>query len=80
MPGQEGLALPYTLEDLLRAALDDYVTRHADEVVKKLPPEKRVEGLSPEQRLEGLSPEERRATLEALQRRVKANGSSPSSE
>jgi hypothetical protein len=63
----------------------EFVRQSIDELLKKLPPEKRLEGLSPEERLEGLSPEERlaglsaeelRAALEAVQRRLQANGPS----
>jgi hypothetical protein len=56
--------------------LEEFVRQSIDELLKKLPPEKRLEGLSPEQRLEGLSPEELRAALEAVQRRLQANGPS----
>jgi len=60
-----------------------------DELLAKLPPEKRLEGLSPEERLEGLSPKERleglsaeelRQTLEAARRRLQANGPSSTPE
>jgi hypothetical protein len=56
------------------------VKTHSDEILKRLPPENRLEGLSAEKRLEGLSAEERisgipRETLEALLRKLKAKDS-----
>jgi hypothetical protein len=56
--------------------LEEFVARSIDELLQKLPPEKRLEGLSPEDRLKGLSPEELRAMMEAAQRRLQANGPS----
>jgi hypothetical protein len=65
---QENLAMPYTLDDLVRDTIDDLVKTHPDEILKKLPVEKRLEGLSPEKRLEGLSPEKRLEGLSAEKR------------
>jgi hypothetical protein len=72
--------MPYTMEDLVRETLDELVEINPDEVLKRLPVEKRLEGLSPEERLEGLSAEELikgipLETLEALLRELKAKGS-----
>jgi hypothetical protein len=39
--------------------LDEFVRQTIDELLKELPPAKRLQGLSPEERLKGLSPEER---------------------
>jgi hypothetical protein len=78
---QEGLTMPDALEEFTRQTID--------EILKKLPAEKRLEGLSAEKRLEGLSAEERVRGLspdellaalspearEALLRRLKDNGS-----
>ncbi len=91
----------------MASQLEEFVRQSIDELLKKLPPqkrleglspeerleglppekrleglspEKRLEGLSPEERLEGLSPEELRAAMEAVQRRLKANGSSAKPE
>jgi hypothetical protein len=50
----EGLKVPYTLDDFYR----DFIQSHADEILEKLPPERRVKGLSPEQRVKGLSADE----------------------
>ena len=47
---QEGLDMPYTLEDFRR----DYVKKH----LKDLTLEERLEGLSPAERVQGLSPDE----------------------
>jgi hypothetical protein len=65
--------------------LQEFLRQNIDELLRTLPPEKRMEGLSPEERVEGLSAEElARAippeTLEALLRQCKTNGSSPKSE
>jgi hypothetical protein len=59
--------------------LDEFVRETIDELLKELPPKKRLEGLSPEQRLEGLSPEELeelRVAVAAAQRRLQSNGPS----
>jgi hypothetical protein len=68
------LFLAYQEDPEMAKQLEEFVRQSIDELLKKLPPEKRLEGLSPEERLEGLSPEELRATLEAVQRRLQANG------
>jgi hypothetical protein len=54
------VTMSYTLEDFQR----DFLARHGRELIKKLPPEQRVEGLTPEQRVEGLSVEELERLLE----------------
>ena len=78
------LFLAYQEDPEMSAKLEEFVRQSIDEMLKKLPPEKRLEGLSPDerleglspdQRLEGLSPEELQAVLEAAQRRLRANGS-----
>ncbi len=87
---REGMPMPYTMEDLVRETIDELVKTHPDEIARKLPPEKRLEGLTPEKRLEGLTPEKRleglsadeliegisRETLEALLRQLKRRGPS----
>jgi len=70
------LFLAYKEDPEMAAQLEEFVRQSIDELLKKLPPEKRLEGLSPEERLQGLSPEELRVVLEAAQRRLRANGSS----
>jgi hypothetical protein len=70
------LFLAYQEDPAMANQLEEFVRQSIDELLKKLPPEKRLEGLSPEERLEGLSPEELRAALEAVQRRLQANGPS----
>ncbi len=66
---QEGLTMPYTVEDYLREkardAIRDMSTEELREIAKRLPAKARLEGLSPNDRLEGLS-EEEIASLEAL--------------
>jgi hypothetical protein len=52
----------------MASQLQDFVQQSIDELLKKLPPEKRLEGVSPEQRLEGLSPEQRLEGLSPEQR------------
>ncbi len=74
------LFLTYQEDPEMASKLEEFVRQSIDELLKKLPPEKRLEGLSPEERLEGLSPEDLRAALEAIQRRLGANGSSAKSE
>jgi hypothetical protein len=67
----EGLTKSYTMADFRR----DYVKERfselppedQEEVLKSLPPEKRLAGLPPEERLAGLPPEERLAGLSARQ-------------
>jgi hypothetical protein len=59
--------------------LQEFVRQTIDELLRSLPPEKRMEGLPPEERLKGLSPEEQLRALspearEALVRELKANG------
>ncbi len=71
---QEGLPMPYTLQDLVRDTIDELVQTHPDEIVRKLPTRKRLEGLSPDERLEGLSPDER---LEGLSPDERLEGLSP---
>jgi len=48
-------------------ALKEYAREALKELLKDVPPEKRLEGLSPEKRLEGLSPEQRLEGLSAEQ-------------
>jgi hypothetical protein len=57
---QEGIAMPYTLDDFRR----DYLRQH----VQELPPEERLKGLAPEERLKGLTPDEVLAGLSPEQR------------
>jgi hypothetical protein len=67
----EGLAMTYTMEDFQR----DYAKKHfaqltpeeQEEVLRTLPPERRLAGLPPEQRLAGLPLEQRLAGLSAEQ-------------
>jgi hypothetical protein len=54
--------------------LEEFVRQSVEELLRKLPPEKRLEGLSAEERLEGLSPEELREALQEIQRRLQTNG------
>ncbi len=56
--------------------LEEFVRQSIDELLKTLPPEKRMEGLSPKERLIGLSPEELRTMAEEAQRLLGAKGSS----
>jgi hypothetical protein len=65
---QEGIPMPEKLQELAQ--------RTIDEMLKTLPPEKRLEGLSPEEIVKGLSPEAL-AAVEALARRRLENGSQP---
>jgi hypothetical protein len=67
--------MPYTLQDLVRDTIDELVKTHPDEILEKLPVEKRLAGLSPAERLKGLSADEI-ATLEELLRKLKADGTS----
>jgi hypothetical protein len=73
------LLLAYERDPEMSEKLEQFVRQSIDELLAKLPPEERLKGLSPEERLEGLSPEELRRTLQAIQRRLQANGSAPSS-
>ena len=52
--------MPYTMEEFVRETLE--------ELIRKQPLEKRLEGLTPEERVKGLTPE----TLEALARELRA--------
>jgi hypothetical protein len=74
------LFMAYKEDPDMTAKLDEFVRQSIDELLKKLPPEKRLEGLSPEERLKGLSPDELRAAVEEAQRQLKANGSPPASQ
>src|SRR5207245_2249352 len=47
---QEGIVMPYTMDDFRH----DYLKEH----VQELPPEERLKGMSPEELLAGLSPEQ----------------------
>jgi len=68
------------MDDKIRQdTLKDFVSRTINELLRTLPPEKRLEGLSPEERLEGLSAEDVLKALtpemrEALARQLKPNG------
>jgi hypothetical protein len=73
---QEGVAMPYTMEDLIRETIDELVQTHPDEILKRFPVEKRLEGLSIEERLEGIPPE----MLEAVLQKLKEGGSSVGSK
>ena len=59
---QEGLFMPYTIEDFRKEYRKEFLEGLTPEervqVIQKSPPEKRLEGLSAEKRLEGLSAEE----------------------
>lgn len=65
---QENLAMPYTLDDLVRDTIDDLVKSHPDQIIKKFSAEKRLEGLPAEKRLEGLPAEKRLEGLPAEKR------------
>ncbi|MEK7730109.1 MAG: hypothetical protein AAB354_17005, partial [candidate division KSB1 bacterium] len=54
----EGISMPYTVEDFIR--------EQEEELLAKMPPEKRLKGLRPEERLKGLPPE---ARLKGLKRK-----------
>jgi hypothetical protein len=55
---EEGLQMPYTMEDFRREAKKDALRELTpDERLEGLPPEKLLEKLTPEERLEGLPPE-----------------------
>jgi hypothetical protein len=66
----------------MSSAFEEFARETIDELLKKLPAEKRIEllkGLSPQQRLEGLTPEQRVQGLSAeelleLAKRLKGNG------
>jgi hypothetical protein len=73
---EEGVVMPYTMEDLVRETLDDLVEKHPDEVLKRLPVEKRLEGLSARELLKGIP----RATLEELLRELNDPNSTPESK
>ena len=67
---QEGVVMPYTMEDFER----DFTREHlhllsSEERLKGLPPEERLKGLPPEERLKGLSPEMIEAYLSILKRK-----------
>lgn len=70
------LFLAYREDPEMATKLEEFVRQSIDELLKKLPAEKRLEGLSPEERLGGLSPEQLRTALEAVQRRLQINGPS----
>ncbi len=57
----------------MSTALEEFARETIDELLKKLPVEKRLEGLTPEQRVQGLSAEQ----LVELAKKVKDNGSPP---
>jgi hypothetical protein len=65
----------YSLEaTLMPDALEQFAEETIEELLKKLPAEKRLKGLSPDERLEGLSPDER---LEGLSPDERLKGLSP---
>jgi hypothetical protein len=72
---QEGLPMPYTLEDLVKETIDELIRTHPDEILKRLPAEKRLEGLSADDLLDNLPDE----TLKGLIRRLKDKDSSAES-
>jgi hypothetical protein len=47
-------------------ALEEFARETIDQLLKKLPPEKRLAGLTPEDRLKGLTQEEKEAMLRIL--------------
>lgn len=57
---QEGMDMPYTMEDFKRDV--------KEQLLKELTPEERLKGLPPEERLKGLPPEERLKGLPAEER------------
>ena len=68
------LFLTYQEDPEMSNKLEEFVRQSIDEMLKKLPPEKRLEGLSPEERLKGLPPEER---LKGLPPEKRLEGLSP---
>ena len=60
----------YTMEDFNRQYIKDHFARltpeEQEEVLQRLPPERRLAGLPPEQRLAGLSPAQIRQYLDQL--------------
>ncbi|MFO0927023.1 MAG: hypothetical protein U0736_08270 [Gemmataceae bacterium] len=78
----------YDEDPTMSELLKEYARERMKELLKDVPPEKRLEGLSPKQRLEGLSPgqwleglsrEELRAVVEEAQRRLQNSTSPPNS-
>jgi len=63
--------MPFTADDIDRLVIEEMVKKHPDEVAKRLPIEKRLEGVSVDELLKGIP----REKLEELLRRVKENGS-----
>jgi len=61
---QEGIEMPYTIEDYNRDAIK--LLGH-DYFLRAMTPEQRLQGLDPEQRLQGLTPEQRIRGLEVEQ-------------
>jgi hypothetical protein len=67
--GLEGMAMPYTMEDLEREVQEGILRKLTPEqLLARLSPEQLLARLSPEQRLEGLSPEQLLAHLSPEQR------------
>jgi hypothetical protein len=68
------LFLTYQKDPAMATKLEEFVRQSIDELLSKLPAEKRLQGLSAEERLEGLSAEER---LEGLSAEERLEGLSP---
>jgi hypothetical protein len=77
----EGFAMPYTMEDFNRWYTKDHFLQltpeEQEEVLRKLPPERRLAGVPPEERLAGLSEEQIRQLLDQLAARRKAQPRKP---
>src|SRR5207245_8365118 len=71
---QEGLAVPYTMQDFRREIARKYVDElTAEERLAGLPAEKVLTQFSPEQRLAGLPPDRIEAYLERLRKKRAAS-------
>ena len=62
--------MPYTMDDLVRETIDELVKTHLNEILQKVPVEKRFEGLSAEDLIRAIPPK----TLEAFLRQIKEQG------
>jgi len=67
---EEGIAMPYTIEQFRKDYVKAYLSKmDPEEVLSKFAPEDRLRGLDPEDRLKGLDPDQIEAYLKKLKKK-----------
>lgn len=70
---QEGMIMPYTVEDYKRDSAEEYFEAHKQEFIRRLSPKDLLQAFSPKDLLQAFSPEEIEAYLKQLREQHETN-------